>query len=115
MKTLRTFCTAMLVAGLFTASYAFTPSDDTKIENRKDLKCCLKETISHSELNWDEQKNTEVVAEIYVNMEGTPEVKAINGDEVYKSYVEKKLKTLKIDKDALLGKTFICRFKFRTN
>ena len=115
MKTFKTIFTAMLIAGFMTTAQALTPSEENRIEYKKELSNSFNNKISQNDIQWDLQKDTEVVAEIYVNMEGTPEVKAINGDNVYKSYVEKKLKTLKIDKDALLGKTFICRFKFRTN
>ncbi|MDD4747692.1 MAG: hypothetical protein RBR35_12315 [Salinivirgaceae bacterium] len=115
MKPLRTLTTALLTFGLFTATIAATPIDNTNINDCKELKHSLHGKISHSKLNWDDQKNTEVVAEIYVNHNGTLEVKAINGDSVYKAYVEKQLHNMKIDKDALLGKTFIGRFKFRTS
>ena len=115
MKPLRTLTTALLTFGLFTATIAATPIDNTNINDCKELKHRLNEKIAHSELNWDDQKSTEVVAKIYVNMDGMPEVIAINGDQVYKLYVEKKLAKMKIDKNALLGKTFICKFKFRTN
>ena len=115
MKTLRTIFTAILLVGFMTSANALTPLEDKVNETKKELSARLQHSFSQNDIEWDLQKNTEVVAEIYVNMNGNPEVIAINGDIVYKAYVEKQLKNMKIDKDALLGKTFIGRFKFRTN
>jgi hypothetical protein len=113
MKTLKTLTTAVLLTGMFTVSQALTPSNVSSVESRKELQSSLTDKISQSELTWDEQKNTEVVAEIRVSNEGRPEIVAINGDDTYRKLVEEKLKTMKLDKESLYGKTFVCRFKFR--
>ena len=114
MKTLKTVFTVILITGFMTSVSALSPLKENAIENKKELTTSLNNIISQNDIEWDLQKDTEVVVEIYVNMHGNPEIKAINGDSVYKAYVEKQLKNIKIDKDALLGKTFIGRFKFRT-
>ena len=115
MKTLKTFAVTLLLAVFCITAQGLTPNEVSVSNSRKELQNSLAQKFSHSELSWDQQRNTEVVAEIYVNMEGKPEVKAINGDDVYKTYVVEKLKHLKMDKESLKGKSFICRFKFRTN
>ena len=115
MKTFKALFTVILIAGFMTSASALIPLKDKAIDNKKELTTSLNNNISQNDIAWDLQRDTEVIAEIYVNMHGNPEIKAINGDKVYKSYVEKKLVKMKIDKDALLGKTFICKFKFRTN
>jgi hypothetical protein len=115
MKTLKTIAVTLLLAMFCTATQGITPNEVNVTDARKDLHASLCKKFSLQELAWDEQKNTEVVAEIYINFEGKPEIQAINGEKVYKTYVEEKLKTMKIDKENLKGKTFICRFKFRTH
>lgn len=115
MKTLKTIAVTLLLAMFCTSTWGLTPNEIKVTDAHKDLQTSLGKNISLQELSWDQQKNTEVIAEIYINFEGKPEIQAINGEQVYKTYVEKKLKTMKIDKNNLKGKTFICRFKFRVN
>lgn len=115
MKTLKTIAVTLLLAMFCTATWGLTPNKVKVAGARKDLQTFLSKSISVNELAWDEQKNTEVVAEIYINFDGKPEIQAINGEKVYKTYVEEKLKTMKLGKESLKGKTFICRLKFRTH
>ncbi len=115
MKTLRTLTTVVLLTGMFSVSQALTPNNESVNGCLKELQTSFSKKINQTELAWDQQKNTEVVAEIRVSSEGRPEILAINGDATYRTLVEEKLKTMKIEKPSLYGKTFVCRFKFRTN
>ena len=115
MKTFKTLTTAIILTVILISAQANNPASESIIESRKELQSALTEQFSQSELNWDEQKNTEVVAEICISSEGRLHIVAINGDNDCKTYVEEKLKTVKFDNKNLAGKTFIYRYKYRTH
>lgn len=115
MKTLKILAVAVVLTGFATTTKALTPSSKASTECRDEIKSKLTNQVSQSDIPWDERKNTEVVAEIYVNEEGKTSVVAINGENTYKTLVEKQINNYQMDKDKFAGKTFICRFKFRKN
>jgi hypothetical protein len=102
------------MASLTTSVMAIAPIKKSVTETNSEMKTVLLKQMNHNELTWDEQKNTVVVAEIFVNDFGKASVKAINGDPTYLTYVSEKVQSMQVD-PKLAGKTFICRFKFRTN
>lgn len=115
MKTFKILTAAILLTGFFTTAQALTPSNETSLECRNEMKSILAGQVSQSDISWDQQKNTEVVAEIYVTKDGYAKINAINGEKTYKALIEKQLKNAKMDKEKYAGKTFICRFQFRQN
>ena len=115
MKNLKTLTTVLFLTGFLTVSQAFTPNNKVATDSHKEFMTSMTNKISHNDLAWDLQKNTEVVAEIHVSNQGHPEIMAINGDEDYRKLVGEKLTAMKLDNESLYGKTFVCRFKFRTN
>ncbi|MDD2562624.1 MAG: hypothetical protein PHU27_00205 [Salinivirgaceae bacterium] len=115
MKTFKILAATIVLIGFATTSKAITPVSETTIECRNEMKNKLTLRVSQSDIPWDEQKNTEVVAEIYINNDGKTNIVAINGENTYKTLVEKQLKNHQMDKEKFSGKTFICRFQFRKN
>ncbi len=115
MKTFKPLAILVVTIGTLLTAQAFGQDSKNYYDFKKEFEAKLSNKISHSDLSWDIQHNTDVVVELFISETGQPIIVAINGENNYKELVTKKLEILKLQNKSLCGKVFVCRFKFRTN